>query len=242
MSNLRRHSVVCLLLVAALAAIRLGVWQLNRLDARRAENARLDAGRTLPELMVGAATTSEDLVAGRQVTARGRFLGNAGLLLRNRAYREAPGVHVVTRFQVDSSPMVFWVLRGFALAVDGIRPDSVAVPRTGTVTIRGELVALPVTDNGGQPVVVDGDTTWRRFDAALAAGRDPRAAPYLLYLAGGSSGPGRLAAVDPPARSEGPHFSYALQWFGIAAALLAFSVLVVRRPSGRAPAPPDAAP
>jgi cytochrome oxidase assembly protein ShyY1 len=44
-----------------------------------------------------------------------------------------------------------------------------------------------------------------------------------------------------PTLDDGPHLSYAIQWFAIAAAIAAFGVIVMRR-GGRASPRPRAAP
>jgi surfeit locus 1 family protein len=149
---------------------------------------------------------------------------------------------VVTPFRVSGSGRLIWVLRGFVPAADGVRPDSVPQAAHGSQTIRGELHALPVTDDAGRPVVTRGDTTWQRLDAAVARQRRPDAESLVLYLEGGETGPGQLPAVEAPALGNGPHLSYALQWFGIALAILAFGVYGLRWPSGRGRARPHAAP
>lgn len=243
MSRFRRQLLGLVALVLAAIAIRLGAWQLDRLGERRDRNAVLAAARALPTLQWGDTATAGLPAPGRRLQARGRFLVAGEVILRSRVHREAPGVHVVTRFEVANGGGTLWVLRGFAAAADGVHPGPIPAPVPGTVIVAGELQALPTTSDGGQPLVAGGDTTWRRFDSTLARRRDPAAAPLLLYLEGGVDGPGQLPAVEPPALDEGPHLSYALQWFGIALAILAFAfVIALRRPSDRGPLRPGAAP
>lgn len=238
MSRSRRWLLLLTVLTLASVAVRLGIWQLDRLATRRSANAVLKVARSEPVLDLA----SGDPTPGRRAMAHGEFEAEGQLLLRSRVHRAAPGVHVVTPFRVGGSGRVIWVLRGFTPAADGVRPDSVPRPTPGRVAVRGELLALPATEDGGRPVITAGDTTWQRFDATVARGRRPEAAPVILYLEGGETGPGRLPAAEPPALDNGPHLSYALQWFAIALAILAFGVYALRRPSGRVPAPPGAAP
>jgi surfeit locus 1 family protein len=227
-------SVVVLVAVA----VRLGAWQLNRLEARRATNALARAAQAAPVIDLSVAPA----IPGRRAVARGRFDAAGQLLLRSRVHRAAPGVHVVTAFRLVPSGDVVWVLRGFAPAADGVHPDSIAAPLGGEVEIRGTLFELPVTDDLGQPLVSQGDTTWRRLDREMARDRLRGALPVVMYLEGDAAGPGQLPAVEPPALDDGPHLSYALQWFAIALAIAAFGVYALRTPAGRGPAPPLAAP
>lgn len=243
MTPARRWLLTLLAVVLAAGAVRLGIWQLDRLATRRAHNISLQTVRDLPRLVLEEPATLDSLAAGRRIRATGRFLDDGSLLLRNRVHRSAPGVHVVSRFLVDTLDRPIWVLRGFAAAPDGVHPGDVASPVPGVVTIEGDLQPLPVTDDRGGILVSGGDTTWQRLDSAQAVLRDGGAPPFLLYLAGDVNGPGQLPAIEVPPLDDGPHLSYALQWFGIALAILAFAFLIVlRRPSGRGPAPPDAAP
>jgi surfeit locus 1 family protein len=232
------------LLAVALAAVavRLGVWQLDRLADRRATNRVELAAREMPVLDIDRVIPATTPLAGRRVTARGVFLADGELLLRNRVHREAPGVHVVTPLRTAGTGALIWILRGFAHAANGVTPDNVPPPPAGTVTVRGVMAALPVTDNRGRPAVTGGDTTWQRLDSAMVAQRLPGSLAVVLYLAGDAGGPGQLPAIEPPTLGEGPHLSYAIQWFGIALAILAFAALVLRKSSGRGPAPPPAAP
>lgn len=237
MSRSRQWLLAAAVLLLAGTAVRLGVWQTERLVQRRAANALLRAARAQPPIDLGTTLAS----AGRRAVARGHFETTGELLLRSRVHRAAPGLHVVSPFRLDGAGSV-WVLRGFVPAADGVQPNSVAAADVGTVEIRGELQALPNTDDRGQPVVTNADTTWRRLDALVAGERRTDAPPLILYLEGGEAGPGRLAAVEPPQLDDGPHLSYALQWFAIALAILVFGAYALRKPIDRERAPPAGAP
>lgn len=241
MSKSGRLALFGLLLALGAVAARLGVWQLDRLSQRRETNEVELAARALPVLDLATAGLDDSAVAGRRITARGEFLPRGELLLRNRVHRKAPGVHVVTPFRIGGSDRTLWVLRGFAHAADGVSPTVIPDPIPGEVTVRGVMAAFPVTDNGGRPAVTNGDTTWQRLDSAVAMSRLPGGLPGYLYLEGDDGGPGQLPAVAPPGLDEGPHLSYAIQWFGIATAIVAFGIIVLRR-GGRSSVPPREAP
>lgn len=243
MSRSRPLPWMILILLLAAVAIRLGVWQLERLGDRRATNLVELAARDLPPLDLTLPGADDSLLAGRRITARGHFEPAGEIYLRNRAHNQAPGVHVTTPFAIDATGDQLWVVRGFAFAPDGITPRFVTSPQSGTVTISGVASSFPMTEDAGQPIPVEGKTSYRRLDAIVARQLEPRSLDGFVYLAGDTGGPGQLPAVLPPALDEGPHFSYAIQWFGIAAAMLTFGWLVILRPrGGRGSAPPPAAP
>ncbi len=134
------------------------------------------------------------------------------------------------------------MLRGFVYTPDGVTPpDTIPAPASGTVSVDGIAYRLPETDNGGQPIQTGGMRTYRRLDRIALDALLPDALDLYVIQSGDQSGPGRLPTAEPPVLDDGPHLSYALQWFGIALAIAAFGVIVVRR-DGRARPPRPSAP
>jgi cytochrome oxidase assembly protein ShyY1 len=175
------------------------------------------------------------------VLARGRFEAANQFLLRGRVHDAAPGLEVVTAFRLAGSEAVLWVMRGFVTSPDATTIPPLPPPVEREVTIAGQALPIPATDDGGQPLVRGPDTTWRRLDRVTLAQRAPGGFDSYLLLAGDSTGAGRLPTVAPPQLDDGPHLSYAIQWFGIALAIAAFGVIALRR-GDRASAPRRAAP
>lgn len=243
MSDFRHRAVLALVAVLALGAIRLGVWQLNRLSERRADNATLSAARDLAPIDLADPAIADSTLVGRRVTAAGHFDDTHTMLLRNRAFRDAPGLYVLTPFVVAGGENPVWVLRGFVNAADGVRPR-LPLPAfaPGTVTIDGLGLENPETDNAGQPLGIGTDTTWQRPDARLLAERLPGSLPVLVLLVSPDTVLGGLPTIETPDLSDGPHLSYAVQWFAIATAILTFGWLFVRRRADPAPARPPEVP
>ena len=243
MSPVRRASLVVAVVLVAAAAIGLGRWQLRRLRDRRASNAALATAGELPALALPAdLTAARTIDSGRRIVATGHFQTGDQVLLRGHVQDDAPGIQIVTPFVFDTGNTVLWVLRGFVRSPDAVTPpDTIPAPTTGTVTISGLASAIPVTRDSGAALLHNGVTTWKRLDRAMLAARRPGTLPVYLILAGDSSGAGRLAVVAPPTLSDGPHLSYALQWFGIALAVITFGALVLWR-DGRESLPRREAP
>ena len=243
MSPVRRAALVVAVVSVAAVAVTLGRWQLRRLHARRASNAVLLAARARPPLQLPADLRHGAAIdSGRRVDAQGHFDTTGQVILRDRVQDDAPGVQVVTPFVLDGNAGVLWVLRGFVRSPDAVTlPDRIAEPADGRVQISGLALAIPVTADRGKPLLHNGATTWQRLDRSVLAGRRDRSLAVYLVLAGDSTGPGRLAVTQPPALTDGPHLSYAIQWFGIALAVLTFGVIMLWR-DGRARPPPPAAP
>ena len=99
-------------------------------------------------------------------------------------------------------------------------------------------LAERLDSGGGKPLDRRGQTTWARLDAAALRNTLPY--PILsisIRQLPDSSLPSFPRRLDPPPIDEGPHLSYALQWFFFATLAVAFAFLVIgRRPdSGRGP-------
>lgn len=236
MAPARRVIFVVAVLSVATVMVSLGRWQLRRLHQRRAANAVLASATAMPPLQLPAELARNQAIdSGRRIVARGRFDLTGQMLLRGRVQNDGPGLQVVTPFVLDSTATTLWVLRGFVPSPDAVTPpDTILAPAEGTVEISGTAFAIPVTRDGGAPLAHLGTTTWQRLDRAVLSRRRPGSLSVYLLLAGDSSGAGRLAIVAPTPLNDGPHLSYAIQWFGMALAVITFAVVVLWR-DGRGP-------
>ena len=123
--------LVIALLIAA-TCIRLGVWQLDRLHARRERNALLLVARARPPLEVNGSLPA-DSARDRRLRAHGVYDYRHERLWRARSYQGVPGVDLVTPLRLVDGAAVL-VDRGWAPS-----PDATATP----ATLPGE--AGPVT-------------------------------------------------------------------------------------------------
>jgi surfeit locus 1 family protein len=224
----RRLALLGLLLVAAIF-VRLGFWQLARLEERRTANRAAAAARAEPEreLGVGADWTAEEL-SERWVEASGEFDHAHEIVIRGQAFQGTPGVLVVTPLRLAASDSAVLVLRGFVPSADAVRAELGSLREPGTVRVRG--LATPIASGGGRPLEHDGRTTWARLDLPALRERLPYPVlPVLLRQSPDSGLPTSPRRLPPPELSEGPHLSYAIQWFVFAGMAVAFGVLVVRR-------------
>jgi surfeit locus 1 family protein len=228
MSQTARRLVMGLLLLAAVGFARLGVWQLSRLHERRAANVRTLAARSGPPVPISAASAGTDTLAEHRVVARGRYDAVHEIVVRGQVYEGVPGVRIVTPLLLDSGGPAVLVERGFLPAPDAVTVDTRGSEESGEVTVRG--VALPVPAGGGEPLEHGGRTSWRSLDLPALGARLPY--PVLPVYIRQSPDPAlppfpRRLAMPPV--DEGPHLSYAVQWFVFAGMAVAFAVLVVGR-------------
>ena len=231
MSPRARFTLIAGLLLFAVLAVRLGVWQLHRLDERRAANATAARARSAPELdLAGRA----GVAALRRVRATGVYDRGPELVLRGRALREVPGVNLVTPLRVPAlGDTAVLVDRGFLAVPDAatLPPDSGALDEPGTHTVHGVALALGTTADGGAPLERAGRMTWRSLDLTALRRRLPY--PILdVYIqeTPDSALPRQPRRREAPALDdEGPHMSYAIQWFAFATTAVVFAGIFWKR-------------
>ena len=236
------------LLVGVLAAavcIRLGVWQLDRLEQRRALNDLTATQLQHQPMSLDAAAVRAALATGseelrfRAVTAAGTFDFDRELVVIGRSDNGRPGVHLVTPLLLDDSTAVL-VERGFLPSADGRTVDDAATIEPPDVTVDGVLLQAQ-----GRAVTPEGAVDWPLHVVSPDPGSVASLYPYTvlpLVLRRATVPEGTAFRVVPlPERNEGPHLSYALQWFGFATiALLGSTILFVRRRWDAAPRGPSA--
>jgi surfeit locus 1 family protein len=229
MSPLARRLTLLALVLVAVVFVRLGFWQLSRLEERRAANRAAATARAEParELGVGANWTAAELNE-RWVEATGEFDHSHEVVLRGQAFQGMPGVLVVTPLRSAAGDSAVLVLRGFVPSADAVRAEIDSLQEPGEVRVRG--LATSIASGGGQPVEHSGRTTWARLDLEALRARLPYPVlPVLLREIPDSGLPALPRRLPPPELSEGPHLSYAIQWFAFAVMTVAFGVLVVRK-------------
>ncbi|HKA59222.1 MAG TPA: SURF1 family protein, partial [Gemmatimonadales bacterium] len=136
--------------LAATVCVGAGIWQLRRLDQRRARNALIAARRALPPLELGSAGgggrggVAVDSVGQRRVTAHGAYDFSAEQTWPGRSFQGTPGVALVTPLRLADGSAVLvdrgWVPSPDAYHVDRTlyrEPDSAAVVGLALIPPRG---------------------------------------------------------------------------------------------------------
>ena len=220
------------MLLAAAGFVRLGIWQLSRLRERRAANLVTIAARAAPPVTITPSSTRTDTLREHRVAAEGRYDHAHEIIVRGEVLEGAPGVRIVTPLLLAGGGPAVLVDRGFLPAPDAVSADLQGTEEPGERTVRG--IALPVGTAPGEPVEHAGRTTWRRLDLDALRRRLPYPIlPVYIEQDPDSSLPSFPRRLDPPPVDEGPHLSYAIQWFLFAGLAAAFAVLVVGRTGGR---------
>ena len=221
----------------ALAAVfvRLGVWQLSRLSERRAYNRKVQAERALPpvSLDTGTVTPVGESLAHRRVTVTGVYDPAGELVLRGQSEQGVAGVRLVTPLRIAGKDSAVLVQRGFVPSPDAMTVDQGAVTEAGERTVAGIVSVLPDSEPQGDERTVNGQKTWRRVDLRAARLRvSYPLLPILILQTPDPSLPSSPRRDEAPALDDGPHLSYAIQWFAFATTALVVGVLVGLRRKG----------
>ena len=223
----RRWLILTLLVFAGTAlCVRLGIWQLDRLQQRRAFNAQFESARELPALDLNQ-EPADDLMKmeWRAVRVNGEYDFANQVAVRNQYNGNEYGYHLLTPLLFDGKAAI--VDRGWIPAEGNSAPaDWRKYDDAGTVNISGQIrlgqakptfggVADPLPDDGGRLDV------WNNADVARIAMQIPY--PVLPIYIQPDANPND---TEPPIPfqpeielTEGPHFGYALQWFTFATIL-----------------------
>ncbi len=244
MKNLRvffsRQWTVATLLVLAGGAlcIRLGFWQLSRLEERRAFNAHIESVWAMEPVAINSALQEGlTLFEYRSVSVSGEYDFENQVALRNRYFEDQYGYHLLTPLIFDDGSAVL-VDRGWIPAEGNETPlDWRKYDEPERIHLQGQIrLGTTKPDLGGVP------------DPELAPGQDKLEFWNIVNL-------DRIRLqlsypllnvfvqpdVDPTDReppipyqpeielSEGSHLGYAVQWFTYASILLLGYPFYVRR-------------
>jgi surfeit locus 1 family protein len=234
--SLRSPAVVLVFaLLSAAACFRLGIWQIHRLEARRAANAEALAARTLPEVALDSVTTTPSL-SDRRIRAIGRYDQAHEMVLRGYLMSGTPGVRIVTPLRPEAGDSAVLVLRGFVPSPDAMTADLDSLAEPGVVDVHGIGQTLP-SAGGGERLEREGRVTWKRLDlvAIRSAIPYPIRDVYLLETRLPNDRRRRSGLpirIEPPPLDDGPHLSYAIQWFAFGVTALVGGILIARKRTG----------
>ena len=203
--------------------LRLGQWQMDRLDERRDDNeviSRHLAEDPVPlSTVLGPGDDVDDGSEWTRVRATGTYDIEHEVTVTFTTRDGAPGVDVVTPLVLTDGSAIL-VDRGWlATENNSERPENVPAPPSGDVTVTGWLRQNSgADDHAVEPV--DGQVR------AISSDGMATSVPYdllcgYLYLRSQEPPAATTLELEPrPELGQGPHFFYGLQWWFFAALAL----------------------
>ena len=221
----RRWWWMTILVIAGVAGlIRLGLWQLDRLDQRRAFNATVSSRWQQDPFDLVAEGLPQDLreLEYRRVEVEGVFDYDNQIVLKERPRDGAPGVILVTPLELGDGRAIL-VARGWApynLSAPEQWPELEEPEDQPVIGLIQESQLLP---SGQAPAVPDtAQPEWflLNIDAVQPQMPYELLPVFVLQLPEDGRPYNQYPYRAEPLRlDEGSHFIYAIQWFMFAAIL-----------------------
>jgi surfeit locus 1 family protein len=226
-------------LVMVVAMVIAGLWQLDRLDERKDRNARVEARMDAEPVPVASLVApgddpeAVDQLEFRPVTATGTYLTEDEVMVRGRSLDGSAGSWAMTPLLLDDDTVVV-VNRGwFANNGEHQSVPTDLAPTGGEVTVEG-LVRLSETKgrfgstDPGSGTIQD---LARADIARIGQQLEQLALPVYVQLLEQDPQvePPAPIPVPAPELDEGPHLSYAGQWFIFTGLTLIVYPLILRR-------------
>ena len=207
--------------IATVAFIMLGLWQLDR--AGQKEQLTANFAEDSPFRALG---NDDDATLFERVEVRGRMLGDRQVLVDNIVQDGRIGYFVITPVELAEDDRLLLVNRGWVDKRAG-RPDDANFSGVGEwLRFRGRIGRLPrVGIRSGE--AFEGPDEWPRVavyptidEVAAELGRDLK--PFVLLLDAGEER-GFERNWEPAQSGPMTHYGYAFQWFAMALTVVAIS-------------------
>ena len=255
--NRQRWWTTILAAFAVVVMISLGLWQVDRLQQRRAFNARTTAQLNEPPLaLAGDALNNLDVksMEYRTVVVTGQYDFAHEIGLRNQAFRDQVGINLLAPLVIAGTQQAILVNRGWIPFEDSAPARWSKFTEPGTVQVRGVIrLSQAKPDFGGISDPAGAHPVWNLVTVEKIQEQMPY--PLLpVYIQQTPEGASVVTGETPftvvnvptsstpvkitlPARSpaqidlsEGSHAVYAIQWFTFAAIVgIGYPALVIQR-------------
>jgi cytochrome oxidase assembly protein ShyY1 len=219
-----------LILIVVAVTVRLGFWQRDRAHQKEALQAHITQFESAPAQTIGAAPIALRDIEFHRVRAVGQFMPQQVVYLDNRPYNDQPGFYVVMPFKLRDG--------GYVLVNRGWLPRNMNERTTiepydtpkGEIEIEGiaradATRAYELGEGGSaahQPIRQNLDVASYATETGL---------PLQPFVIQQISDDGDKLVRDWPAPTTGVerNYGYMFQWWGMAAAAVAFGLYAARR-------------
>jgi surfeit locus 1 family protein len=229
---------VLLILLVVVVMVRLGFWQRDRAHQKEALEARITQFENAPALPVGAAPLALKDVEFHRVKARGSFVADKVVYLDNRPYNDQPGFYVVMPFKLTDGGYVL-VNRGW-LPRNLSSRETIAPYTTPSGEVEIEGIARADASRAfelGQGGSAAHQLIRQNLDVAAYASETGLPLQSFVIQQTGDARDGLVRDWPAPTTGVERNYGYMLQWWGMAAAALAFGLYAARRAGKKEHAP-----
>jgi surfeit locus 1 family protein len=215
-----------LVFLGTAVCIRLGIWQLDRLEQRRAFNHQVETMRAAELLDLNQSTPEDiDSMEWRAVTVTGEYDFENQVALRNQYNDGVYGFHIITPLLYNGGAVL--VNRGWIPAESDSAPQDWRVyDEPGEVTITGQIrlgQGKPAFGGVADALPMDGTrlAVWNNLDVETMSGQFSYPILDVFIQPNVDAGDAEPPIPYQPIieLTEGSHFGYAMQWFTFATIL-----------------------
>jgi cytochrome oxidase assembly protein ShyY1 len=195
------------LLILIYLFIRLSNWQFDRYDQRVLRNESTNVALSLAPKKIDSVSQMSGLKQWEKIELTGSYLSDQSKLVRKQYLENNLGFWVITPFKIQNGENIL-VNRGWIpIGSSASSNQSIPLAPVGTVNLEGYL--QPFNDSITQPKDLPlnqvNTIDYKYFESEIANN-------FYVQVAKSSPMDNQVAIIPLPELSNGPHFSYAIQW------------------------------
>ena len=195
------------LLILIYLFIRLSNWQFDRYDQRVLRNESTNVALSLAPKKIDSVSQMSDLKQWEKIELTGSYLSDQSKLVRKQYLENNLGFWVITPFKIQNGENIL-VNRGWIpIGSSASSNQSIPLAPVGTVNLEGYLQSFneSITQPKDLPLNQVNTIDYNYFESEIANN-------FYVQLAKSSPMDNQVAIIPLPELSNGPHFSYAIQW------------------------------
>ncbi len=200
-------ALTAFLLIMIYLFIRLSDWQFDRYNTRIQNNEITTTALNSEPIKITDLSQVSELKDWQKVSLKGEFMDSDAKLLRRQYLESSLGFWVITPLKLDNDQVIL-VNRGWIpIAKSSTSPQEIPSSPQGDVTIIGYVQTLKDTMSEPEDLPLNQINYLNSTNFTS----QPLSTNFL-QLASITPMDNKVAIIPIPELSNGPHFSYAIQW------------------------------
>jgi len=200
-------ALTAFLLIMIYLFIRLSDWQFDRYNTRIQNNEITTTALSSEPINLTDLSQVSDLKDWQKVSIKGEFVNSDAKLLRRQYLESSLGFWVITPLKLDNDQVIL-VNRGWIpIAESSTSQQEIPSSQQGDVTIIGYVQTLKDTRREPEDLPLNQINYLNSTNFS-----SQHLSTKYLQLASMTPMDNQVAIIPLPELSNGPHFSYAIQW------------------------------